>query len=443
MSKRTLPPLATGPSLPHNAETEKALLGGIFLNPDVLDDVRSALSPDVFFSEIHRIVYLAICHLQDSGKPIDIITVSEQLEKMGMLTKVGGVETLMILTEATPSAAGTLYYIDLIRDCYLRRRIIQIAGQMLQTAQEKTDGQDALNDAESSLLRLRDNGQGKLLSSVEAGKRAVEIIRKNKESPDGMIGLPSGIPPLDAMTQGFGRGELVVIGAGTSQGKSAFALQVALHQARRAMKVLFVSLEMSPERIMLRAFASESKVNLKSIRAGSMTGMQWGQLANATERLDRMEPIRFTDSMDTSIPEIRSMARIMKRQGGLDMVVIDYLQLVSTRGLTLSHSANRTNEVAAITRALKVLAMESDVSVLALSQLSRSDGKPTMKMLRESGSIEQDADVVLLLYREQGEDGVSPTTTLIVGKNRDGETGEIELHFDGATQTYKEQGNGY
>jgi replicative DNA helicase len=426
-------------TLPANVEAERSILGAILLDNFAYNQAAENLKPDDFSLDSHRRVYSRMVDLAEAAKPIDLITLVEELERHKELQAVGDVGYVSGLLDGVPDRPSIEHYIQIVRDKALLRGLMHAANAAIARAAEQTDpAEEILNEAESAIFQLSENRIGRGFMDVQ------EIVKESFGSVDALLqrgqritGLATHYADLDEMTSGLQRSDLVIIAARPSMGKTAFALNIAENAAVEDEKVVGVfSLEMSREALLLRLLCSQARVDSHKMRTGSLWREDEDKVARAMEQLAHA-PIFIDDTPGISLSEMRAKARRLKqKQGALDLIIVDYLQLMSGGGRRFE---NRTQEVSAISRGLKGLAKELNVPVVALSQLSRApesrggDHRPQLADLRESGSIEQDADVVAFIFREevykQDDPDLQGRAELIIAKQRNGPTGKVNLAF--------------
>jgi replicative DNA helicase len=421
---------------PQNIDAEEAILGGILLDPEAITRVLDILRPEAFYLSAHQELYRAALTLQNQGSPTDLMSMATWLQDHGLLEKVGGQSKLVELVDRTVSAVNIDRYAQLVVDKYLRRKLIGVGQQISQLGHETAkDLENVLDDAEQkvfSITQVRPN-QGLVSTADILTKTFSEIEQRSI----GMAvpGLACGFYDLDAMTQGFQRSDLVIVAGRPSMGKTAFSLGLASNIAiQHKLPVAIFSLEMSKEQIIQRLLSKESRIESNRLRSGRISHKEWEPLGHAISRLSEIR-VFVDDTPNISLNEMRSRARrLQAEQGGvLGLILIDYLQLMEGSG-----SENRVQELARITRSLKALARELNVPIIALSQLSRSvearaDKRPMMSDLRESGSIEQDADLIMMLYRDDYYNPDSPDRGIAevnIVKHRNGPTGSVKLLFE-------------
>ena len=426
-------------SLPANVEAKRSILGAILLDNLAYNQAAEHLKPEDFSLDSHRRLYTRMVDLAESSRPIDMITLVEELERSKELEAIGDVGYISGLVDGVPDRPSIEHYIKIVRDKALLRGLIHAANAAIARAAEQSDpAEEVLNDAEAAIFQLSEKRIGRGFMDVQ------EIVKESFGSVDALLqrgqritGLATHYTDLDEMTSGFQRSDLVIIAARPSMGKTAFALNIAENAAIEDQKVVGVfSLEMSREALLLRLLCSRARVDSHKMRTGSLWRDDMTKVVRAMEDLAHA-PIFIDDTPGIAMSEMRAKARrLMQSQGRLDLLIVDYLQLMSGGG---KRYENRTQEVSAISRGLKGLAKELRVPVIALSQLSRApesrggDHRPQLSDLRESGSIEQDADVVAFIFREevykQDDPDLQGKAELIIAKQRNGPTGKVSLAF--------------
>jgi len=427
-------------AFPHNLEAERALLGSILLDNGVLNQVLEIIDRNDFFSDGHRAIFEKMMLLSEKNRTIDLVTLSEDLSREGLLEKVGGAGYLAALTDGIPIGvtASIDEYSRIIKEKSLVRRLINASNNVITRCFEGVDDPETLIDlAQGQIFEIAEKRtQSGFLGLQEIVKASFGDLDKLLDRGNRVTGIETGFIQLDNMTSGFQPGELIILAARPSLGKTALCLNIAAHACVDcAKKVGIFSLEMSKESLALRLLCSEARIDSHKLRSGFTTREDWPKMTQALGRLAEA-PLFIEDTPALSIMQIRAKARRLKAEKGLDLLIVDYLQLATGHG----RYENRTQEVSYISRGLKSIAKELNVPVLALSQLSRAPEqrpgqKPMLSDLRESGSIEQDADVVIFIFRErrsseEGEDGYGgEETRLIIGKQRNGPTGEIPIVF--------------
>ncbi|WP_413576438.1 replicative DNA helicase [Bdellovibrio sp. HCB290] len=441
---------------PQNLDAEQSILGGIMLDREALDQVGDVLFAEDFYKPAHQKIYAAIKDLHSKNQPIDIITVTNVLQAEGSMDMVGGPEYLIGLLDKTISSANISSHAKIVREKGLLRKLISANSKLIERAydQDFVDVESFMDQAESEIFKLTETKQQTgLVGSMEIVKASIQKIEELYKRKADVTGLPTGFTELDKMTSGLHPGEMTIIAARPSMGKTAFSLNVAQHIALRAKKVIaYFSLEMGKEAMMMRMLSSEARVNMNEIRNGKIQDSAWPKLINAASALSEAG-IFIDDTPGMSPFEIRSRARRLKAEHGIDCIMIDYLQLMSMK----QKFSSREQEVAEISKSLKSIAKELQVPIIALAQLNRgvegrADRRPMLSDLRESGSIEQDADVIMMLYRDDYYDKEDPDKAghaeVIVGKQRNGATGTVKLKFDAKHSRFRdpepsEQGGGH
>ncbi|MCP8971231.1 replicative DNA helicase [Ectobacillus ponti] len=421
---------------PQNIEAEQAVLGAILIEPEALTTTSEILQPEDFYRVAHQRIYDAILRLSDKGEPIDIVTVSAELVNQGLLEEIGGVAYLADLVNAVPTAANVEYYARIIEEKSILRRLIRTATLIVTEGYEREgDVEGLLNEAEKKILEVsqRKNTKGfqEIKDVLVTTYDKIELLHHRKGD---ITGIPTGFTELDRMTAGFQRNDLIIVAARPSVGKTAFALNIAQNVATKADEnVAIFSLEMGADQLVMRMLCAEGNIDAQRLRTGSLTTDDWSKLTIAMGTL-ASSGIYIDDTPGIRVSEIRAKCRRLKQEHGLGMILIDYLQLIQGSG---RGGENRQQEVSEISRSLKALARELKVPVIALSQLSRGvesrqDKRPMMSDIRESGSIEQDADIVAFLYRDDYYDKESESKNIIeiiIAKQRNGPVGTVELAF--------------
>ncbi len=426
-------------SLPANVEAERSILGAILLDNFSYNQAAEHLKPEDFSLDSHRRIYSRMVDLAESSRPIDMITLVEELDRRKELEAIGDVGYVSGLVDGVPDRPSIEHYIKIVRDKALMRGLIHAANAAIARAAEQSDpAEEVLNDAEAAIFQLSEKRIGRGFMGVQ------EIVKESFGSVDALLqrgqritGLATHYPDLDEMTSGLQRSDLIIIAARPSMGKTAFAMNIAENASIEDQKVVgMFSLEMSREALLLRLLCSKAGVDSHKMRTGFLVRDDTNKVVHAMEQLAHA-PIFIDDTPGISLSEMRAKARRLRQsQGQLDLLIVDYLQLMSGGGRRYE---NRTQEVSAISRGLKGLAKELKVPVVALSQLSRApesrggDHRPQLADLRESGSIEQDADVVAFIFREEvykpDEPELDGRAELIIAKQRNGPTGKVKLAF--------------
>ncbi|MDP4164482.1 MAG: replicative DNA helicase, partial [Bacillota bacterium] len=421
---------------PQNVEAEQAVLGAIFLEPSSLTMASEMLIPEDFYRAAHQKIFNVMLKLNDHGKAVDLITVTEELAATKMLEDTGGVGYLSELAASVPTAANIEYYARIVEEKSLLRRLIRTATGIAQDGYSREDEVEALlGEAEKSILEVAQRKNAGAFHNIkDVLVRTYDNIELMHNQKGDVTGIATGFSELDRMTAGFQRNDLIIVGARPSVGKTAFALNIAQNVAiKTGENVAIFSLEMGAEQLVMRILCAEGNIDAQRLRTGSLTDEDWGKLTMAMGSLSNAG-IYIDDTPGVRISEIRSKCRRLKQEHGLGMILIDYLQLIQGNGRS---GENRQQEVSEISRSLKALARELKVPVIALSQLSRGveqrqDKRPMMSDIRESGSIEQDADIVAFLYRDDYYDKESENKNIIeiiIAKQRNGPTGTVQLAF--------------
>ena len=423
---------------PHNLEAEQSILGGLMVDPYAWDQVSSVISEDDFYKIAHRKIYNAIAELYAKSQPVDIITVSNLLTDKKDLEAIGGPSYLAEVMNATPTAAHIETYAKIVHEKALLRTLIHMSGEIVEKSySESYDNVEAfLDEVEGKIFSITEKKKTQgLVGAAELIKDSMNRLTELFERKSEFTGVSSGFKALDKMTSGFSPGEITIIAARPSMGKTAFSLNIAQHVILREKKSLaYFSVEMGKEQLMMRMLASEARINLSDLRVGALNDNAWPRLI---DRASKMAEARlFIDDTSGISPfEIRAKCRRLKAQHGLDMIMIDYLQLMDLKQKVES----RERAVSEISKTLKAIAKELQVPVIALAQLNRgvegrSDRRPMLSDLRESGSIEQDADVIMMLFREDYYDRDNPevkgVSEVIIGKQRNGPTGTVKLRWE-------------
>lgn len=422
---------------PQSLEAEQAVLGAILFRPDAFDRIAGMLTPDDFYRGPHRLIFKAMQKLQKLGHPIDIVSVSEVLNDAGDLDGMGGRPYLMDLTSSVSTAENIVYYAEIIQRKSRLRAIIEAGWQMVEDAHDGEDDAVVLDSAQAALLNIAHRKDKTQLHRVgDTAQTVFAEIQERKANPGRLIGVPTGFHDLDTYLAGLQKSDLLILAARPSMGKTGLALNIAANVARNGNTVLFFSLEMSKGQLVQRLISCEAEVNGEALRSGDYSIFHGERIMQAVGDLGNW-PMFIDETGGITVQEMRSKARIVQQQQGeIGLIVVDYLQLMSgtkSRG----KEAGRVEEVSEISRGLKALAKDLQVPVLALSQLSRAvesrqDKKPMLSDLRESGSIEQDADIVMFIYRDEyyNKDSERPgAADIIIAKQRNGPVGEVSLIF--------------
>jgi replicative DNA helicase len=430
--------------LPQNPEAERSVLGSVLVDPSALDKVTEKIRAEDFYKDAHRQIFTAMLELTELNREIDLLTLKEELARQGVLDAVGGAAYISSLVDGIPDIRNVERYAEIVREKSTLRRLILMGNRVIQTALDRPGGtsEDVLGEAEKEIYQIAEQGISTGFLPIDRiTKINMSAIEKLQHAGKLVTGVPTGYERFDEMTSGFQRQDLIILAARPSMGKTSLMLNIAEAMAipdrggtkEQLYSVGIFSLEMSKEQIGLRLLSSEANVPSHFIRAGILSEKNWRDLIDASSRLAKAK-IYIDDTATIDLIEMRAKARRLKREYGLDVIMVDYLQLISMRGRVES----RNQEISQISRGLKALAKELDVPLLSLSQLSRrpeqrtGDHRPQLSDLRESGSIEQDADVVFFIYRdevynrESEEKGIAE---IIIGKQRNGPIGDFKLVF--------------
>jgi replicative DNA helicase len=429
-------------SMPQSEESERAVLAAVLLDPRLLPSVSGRLKAEDFHAERHRLIYATMLDLQDNQVSIDLRTVQAKLEQKAALESAGGLAYLAGLDVDLPDLGRFEHYVEIVKERSVRRRLIDVCREITRDCLDGgVDAQKALDRAESAVMAL---GEEAVRRGFVAFDRIIEeTLEMLEENPGAALtGVPSGFIDYDRMTHGLGKGTLIIIGGRPGMGKTSFALNIASHVAIREKKTVGIfSLEMGQQELALRILCAEADVFFSRIRSGHLSQQQWVKVVQKMGEIGKA-PMFIDDSASPTLLEVASKARRLKAEKGLEVLVIDYLQLMQAGG----RFENRNLEISAITRAFKQLAKELDIPIILLSQLSRAsekrggDHRPVLSDLRESGSIEQDADLVAFIYRDEvynkDDPSVRGLAELIIAKHRNGETGTVQLVFKGETTRF-------
>ena len=434
-------------TMPHDDVAEQSVLGGMLLSKDAIADVVESLRASDFYKPAHETIYEAILSLYGHGSPADAITVADELKKRGELTRVGGAAYIHTLIASVPTAANAQYYAEIVKEHAIMRRLIEAGTKIAQLGYANETEVDTLVDqAQTEIYAVTDgNAKEDYVSFSEALEETINEIDANSNRPDGVYGVPTDFIEFDELTGGLHGGQMIVIAARPGVGKSTLALDIARSASiHHQMTTVFFSLEMSRTELAMRILSAEGKISMGRLKKGDLDTEGWTNLATLQGRIDSA-PLFIDDSPNMTLMEIRAKCRRLKQRNDLKLVVLDYLQLMSSGKKVES----RQQEVSEFSRSLKLLAKELDVPVIALSQLNRgseqrTDKRPMVSDLRESGSIEQDADMVILLHRE---DMYNPDSErvgeadMIIAKHRGGPTRTIPLAFSGKYSRFNNMAN--
>jgi replicative DNA helicase len=432
---------------PQNIEAEQSILGGILIENYAVNKVMEVLAPDDFYRESHRKIYKALIDLSERDEPADLITLTNELKNNGHLDSVGGASYIASLIDSVPTAANIEYYVKIVKEKAILRKLIQTSTEIItQSYEDRGDVEGFLDEAERAIFDISENRVRPSFYSVkDVIKDSFKILERLYEKKELVTGVPSGFRELDRLTAGFQPSDLIIVAGRPSMGKTAFCLNVAQYAAiQKKIPIAIFSLEMSKEQLGIRMLCSEAHVEGTKLRSGFLSESDWPRLTIAAGNLSDAS-IFIDDTAALTILELRAKARRLKtEQGGLGMVIIDYLQLMKGR----TRVESRQQEISEISRSLKALAKELRIPVIAVSQLSRkteerTGNKPQLSDLRESGAIEQDADLILFIYRDEiynrSEDNPNKgKAEIIIGKQRNGPTGKVDLAFLDKFTTFKE-----
>ncbi len=430
---------------PQNLEAEESLLGGLLIDPESINKVIDMVSPEDFYKDSHGTIFDIMVGLYERNEPIDIVTVSSAAKDKGIIDKIGGITYLNTLVDLIPSAANIVQYAKMVREKALLRNLMNAATGIV----EKGYGIDAniddyLDEAERMIFEIAEKQfKPSFLPVRDIVMDNVKTIEKLYQKKQDVTGIPTGFADLDRMTSGLQPSDLIVVAGRPSMGKTAFSMNIAQHAAMvsdNPFTVGIFSMEMSKEQLVTRLLSSESEVEHSKLRTGALSGEDWPRLARAAGRLSDAT-IFIDDSPAMGVLEIRARARRLKKEHGLGLLIVDYLQLMRGR----INIERREQEISEISRSLKALAKELNIPVIAISQLNRMveqrpDKRPRLADLRESGAIEQDADVIIFIYRDEvynentSDKGIAE---IIIGKHRNGPTGTVQLNFANTIATFK------
>jgi len=431
---------------PQNLEAEQSVLGGILIENEAINRVMEILDPDDFYRDAHRKIFNALINLSERDEPADLITLTNELRKIDQLDSIGGASYLASLIDSVPTAANIEYYAKIVKEKSILRKLIQTSTEIItQSYEDRGDVEVFLDEAERAIFDISEKRVRPSFFSIrDVVKESFKTIERLFQKKELVTGVPSGFKELDRMTAGFQPSDLIIIAGRPSMGKTAFCLNVAQYAAvENKIPVAVFSLEMSKEQLVIRMLCSEAHVEGTRLRTGFLNESDWPKLTIAAGNLSEA-PIYIDDSAALSVLELRAKARRLKSERGLGMLIIDYLQLMKGRARVES----RQQEISEISRSLKALAKELNIPVIAVSQLSRkteerTGNRPQLSDLRESGAIEQDADLILFIYRDEvynrAEDNPNRgKAEVIIGKQRNGPIGKIEMAFLDKFTTFKE-----
>ena len=430
---------------PHSVESEQSILGSIILDKDAIITVAETIKPSDFYKEAHQIIYESMLKLNSNNEPIDLITLIEELRKEGHLDNIGGISYLTSLSTIVPTTSNVKYYANIVKEKSVMRQLIKASNEIINLGYDaSTDVQEILDKAEKNIFDISQEKSGDDIQPINLVLQdTFDMIERLCTQKSDVTGITTGFADLNKKINGLQRTDLILLAARPAMGKTAFSLNLVQNAALKGdASVAVFSLEMSKEQLVQRILSAQSNVELSKIKTGTLGESDWPRIIDAMAVLSEAN-IFIDDTPGIKISEIRSKCRRLKIEKGLDLIMIDYLQLMEGEG----KNENRQQEIAKISRSLKILAKELDCPVVALSQLSRSpelrkDHRPILSDLRESGSIEQDADIVMFLYRDEyyHEDSEKKNIgEVIVAKNRHGETGNVELVWFGQVQKFADK----
>jgi replicative DNA helicase len=420
--------------MPNSVEAEQSVIGAMLMDREAIITATEILHPEDFYYHQYGVMFEAMAELHNEGRPVDLVTLQDRLKEKNVSPEVYSLEMVRELLNAVPTSANVKSYAQIVRDKAVLRRLIQTNEEIINECYAGNQGvDDILQETEKKVFNLlKDSNSGEFVSIRQVALNVLSRIEAAAKNKSAVTGVPSGFVDLDYMTSGFQPSDMILIAARPSMGKTAFVLNIAQHVGfKKGKSVAIFSLEMSKEQLVNRLFAQESRVNAQNLRNGSLTDEDWDKLIESAGVIGNSKLI-IDDTPSISISELRSKCRKFKLEHGLDMIIIDYLQLMTG---SKKNQDNRQQEVAEISRSLKGLARELNVPVIALSQLSRAvesrtDKRPMLSDLRESGSIEQDADVVMFIYRDEyyNKDTTDKgITEIIIAKQRNGPVGTVNL----------------
>ena len=441
---------------PHSVEAEQSVLGGLLLENEALDKVADILSPADFYRHDHRLIFAHIGKLIEHNRPADIVTVAESLESTAELSGVGGIAYLGALAQNTPTAANIRRYAEIVRERAVMRKLVEVGSGIAESAYspQGRDAQQLLDEAEARIFQIAESGKRSSEGFVDIKILLPQVADRidqlfQRDNPSDVTGTPTGFSDLDSMTSGFQGGDLIIVAGRPSMGKTAFSLNIAesvalgLGGLASGLPVAVFSMEMAATQLAMRMIGSVGRLDQHRMRTGRLEDEDWVRLTTALGKLNDA-PIFIDEGAALSSFDVRARARRLHRQcGKLGLIVVDYLQLMSAPAGR--QGENRATEISEISRSLKALAKELDVPVVALSQLNRSveqrpDKRPVMSDLRESGAIEQDADLILFIYRDEVYNADSPdkgTAEIIIAKQRNGPIGRVRLTFIGENTRFE------
>ena len=430
---------------PHSIEAEQSVIGGLLLENEALDKIADILRAEDFYQFDHKTIFQHIAKLIERNRPADIVTVAESLESTAELSQIGGIAYLGALAQNTPTAANIRRYAEIVRERAIMRKLVTVGSGIAESAYSPNgrDAQQLLDEAEAKIFQIAEGGQRSSQGFIDIKELLPQVAERidmlfSRDNPSDVTGIPTGFSDLDSMTSGFQGGDLVIVAGRPSMGKTAFSINIAENVALdTGLPVAIFSMEMASTQLAMRMIGSVGRLDQHRMRTGRLEDEDWEKLTTALGKLNEA-PIFIDEGASLSSFDVRARARRLHRQcGKLGLIVVDYLQLMSAPAG--KQGENRATEISEISRSLKALAKELDCPVVALSQLNRSveqrpDKRPVMSDLRESGAIEQDADLILFIYRDEVYNHDSPdkgTAEIIIAKQRNGPIGKVRLTFIG------------
>ena len=440
--------MATEKLLPQNVEAEAGVLGSLLIDPDAMAQIADFLRADDFYREAHRVIYQAISDLYENGSPADLITLTDELGRRGKLEEVGGASYVSSLGNQVPTSANIDSYAHIVERTAILRRLIHAAGQIAGIAYNEPDANVALDQAEKLIFNVTQRISHAEFEHIRDTLMAyLDKLGQLHSRRGDIVGVATGFSDLDKMTGGLQRSDLIILAARPAVGKTALSLSIAHNAALRFKHgIAIFSLEMSAEQLIARFLSMDAGVDQQKLRTGFIDDDEWERISQSVGNLSEAN-IYIDDTPGITLMEMRSKARRLMMERGFDLIIVDYLQLMQgTVNASGRNGENRVQEISAISRGLKELARELDVPVMALSQLSRAvesrtDKKPQLSDLRESGSIEQDADIVMFIYRDDvynPESDRKNIADIIIAKHRNGPVGSVSLYFQGAQTRYRD-----
>ena len=440
---------------PHSIEAEQSVIGGLLLENEALDKIADILSATDFYQHDHKTIFQHISKLIEHNRPADIVTVAESLESKAELSSVGGIAYLGALAQNTPTAANIRRYAEIVRERAIMRKLVVVGSGIAESAYSPNgrDAQQLLDEAEAKIFQIAEGGQRSSQGFTDIKVLLPQVAERidmlfSRDNPSDVTGIPTGFSDLDSMTSGFQGGDLVIVAGRPSMGKTAFSINIAENVALdTGLPVAIFSMEMASTQLAMRMIGSVGRLDQHRMRTGRLEDEDWEKLTTALGKLNEA-PIFIDEGASLSSFDVRARARRLHRQcGKLGLIVVDYLQLMSAPAG--KQGENRATEISEISRSLKALAKELDCPVVALSQLNRSveqrpDKRPVMSDLRESGAIEQDADLILFIYRDEvyNSDSIDKgTAEIIIAKQRNGPIGKVRLTFIGEHTRFENYAN--